>query len=86
MVRPMSISASTPSSSATPSIGSWKLASVAARMTSAARGTPATPLLVSISVSIMVTCWPIVISIPAAWATNTEANDKYSVVPSRLKL
>ena len=50
--------------------------SVPSRMTSDARGTPATPLLVSISVSSIVSCCPIVISMPAAWATKIEASDR----------
>ena len=57
-VRAMSRSVSMPSSSATPSAGRLNVATVPARITSAARGTPATPLLVSISVSIMTSCVP----------------------------
>ena len=41
-----------------PSTGRLNVASVPARITSDARGTPATPLLVSISVSIMTSCVP----------------------------
>ena len=58
----------------------------AARMTSAALGTPATPLLVSISVNIMTSCWPQLSSMPPACAMKIDASDRYSVVPSRLKL
>src|SRR5579864_9186011 len=85
-VRAMSISASTPSSSATPSTGRLKVARVPARITRDARGTAATPLLVSISVNIMVICVPKERWIPAACATNIEASERYSVEPSRLKL
>src|ERR1039457_2536020 len=85
-VRAMSISASTPSRTAAPSMGRWKVVSVPARITSAARGTPATPLLVSMRVSIISSCWPNERVTPAAWATKTEASERYSVVPSRLKL
>ena len=42
-------------------------------MTSEARGTAATPLLVSISVSIITSCWPRPRWMPAAWATKIEA-------------
>ena len=85
-VRAMSIRASMPSSTATPSIGRWKVERVPVRITSAARGTPATPLLVSIKVSIISNCWPNDSRTPAACATKTEASERYSVVPSRLKL
>src|SRR5262249_31066649 len=57
-----------------------------ANTTSAARATPATPLDVSISVTIIVACCPIVRWIPAACATNTDVSDRYSVEPSKLKL
>jgi hypothetical protein len=43
-------------------------------------------LLVSISVSIMTSCWPKVIGTPASCATKTLASERYNVVPSRLKL
>ncbi len=82
----MSSSASTPSSTATPSSGNPNCASVPARITRDARGTPATPLLVTIRVSIMRSCWPTERWIPAACATKTEASDRYRVDPSRLKL
>ena len=75
-----------PSRMAAPSSGRPNCVSVAVSTTSAARGTPATPLLVSISVSIMTSCWPSVSATPASCATNTLASDRYSVVPSRLKL
>jgi len=58
---------------ATPSSGRPKLTSVPERMTSDARGTPATPLEVSMSVSIMTSCWPVLSSTPAAWATKMDA-------------
>ena len=66
--------------------GRWKVAGGGASTTSGARGTPATPLLVSISVSIMISCWPMVIGTPAICATNTLQSERYSVDPSRLKL
>src|SRR5882672_9104981 len=75
-VRPMSMIWSMPSRIAAPSSGRPNCVSVAARTTSAARGTPATPLLVSISVSIITSCWPIVIWTPASCATNTLASDR----------
>src|ERR1019366_4184753 len=59
-VRAISRIASTPSSTAIPSLGRLKVDTVPARMMSAARGTPATPLLVSIRVSIMANCSPVV--------------------------
>src|SRR5436305_296306 len=58
-VRPMSISSSTPKMTATPigpSPAGTNVLSVANRITSDARGTPATPLEVSINVSIIVIC------------------------------
>ena len=51
-----------------------ELASVPERITSDARGTAATPLLVSISVSIMSSCCDSGMSMPAACATNTDAS------------
>ena len=57
-VRAMSIRVSTPKISNTPSFGNPKEAAVAASTTNEARGTPATPLLVNISVSIIKTCVP----------------------------
>jgi hypothetical protein len=53
LVRAMSISASTPRMIATPSSGKPNVVRVPERITSAARGTAATPLLVIMSVSIM---------------------------------
>src|SRR5262249_9112331 len=58
VVRAMSISTSTPRMTAIASSGSPNAASVPERITSDARGTPATPLLVSISVKTMRSCWP----------------------------
>ena len=75
-VRAMSISVSTPRITAIPSIGRLKRASVPARITSDARGTPATPLLVSISVSIITSCVPNGMATSAACATNIAASDK----------
>ena len=40
------------------SVGRWKVAAVANSTTSVARGTPATPLLVNIRVSIITSCVP----------------------------
>src|SRR5580658_4585367 len=85
-VRAMSISASAPSSSATPDSGRPNDASVPARITSEARGTAATPLLVSISVSIIRSCWLSAMWTPAACATKSDAIERYNVLPSRLKL
>ena len=83
-VRAMSISASTPRITATPSSGNPNWANAPDRITSDARGTAATPLLVSISVSIM-SSWVLSgMLMPAACATNTDANARYSVLPSRL--
>src|SRR5205814_4880143 len=76
-VRAISMSASTPSNKATPSTGRLNVASVPARITKDARGTAATPLLVSISVSIIVSCVPKDRWIPAACATNIEASERY---------
>src|SRR5262249_16836069 len=58
IVRPMSSSASIPRIVVTPSSGRPYAASVPVRITRLARGTPATPLLVNISVSIIEICWP----------------------------
>src|SRR5688572_27653844 len=66
--------------------GKWNVAAVAINITNEARGTAATPLLVSINVRPIISCSPNDRSIPAACATNTDANDKYKVVPSRLKV
>ena len=55
-VRAMSINSSTPRIRITPSTGSANDASVPSRITSEARGTPATPFDVSISVSSMTIC------------------------------
>src|SRR6266852_5946490 len=85
-VRAISISSSTPRMTAIPSSGRPKVASVPARITSDARGTPATPLLVSMSVISISSCVPNDKCTPAAWATKTLASDKYNVDPSRLKL
>ena len=73
MVRAMSMSSSTPMMSSTPSSGRSKLTKVPARMTCEARGMPAMPLLVSIKVRSITSCWEIVRWTPAAWATKTEA-------------
>ncbi len=70
----MSMSASTPRITATPASGRPNWVSAPERMTSDARGTAATPLLVSISVSIISSCVPIGMSMLAAWATNTDAS------------
>src|SRR5207249_3972483 len=57
-------------------LGACDRASVAARITSAARGTPATPLLVSIKINSIVICCPIVSSMFAAWATKTAVSER----------
>ena len=57
-VRAMSISASAPRIRATPSIGKSKGGERSGQNHQRARGTAATPLLVSISVSIISSCWP----------------------------
>src|SRR5690606_7396972 len=54
--------------------------------TNVARGTPATPLLVSISVKTITICSPTERSIFAACATKMDANARYNVLPSRLKV
>ena len=72
----MSISVSTPRMTATPAIGRPKLAKVPARITSEARGTPATPLLLSIRVSIMTIWVPKGMWTLAAWATKRAASDR----------
>ena len=82
----MSISSSMPRMMNTGSTGRLNELNVPSRMTSEARGTPATPLLVSISVRSIANCWPIDISMPAACATKIDASDRYRVVPSKLKL
>ncbi len=53
-------------------------------MTSVARGTPATPFDVTISVSIIASCWPKDRCTCAACATVIDASTRYSVDPSRL--
>ena len=55
-VRSMSISASMPRIMNTGSVGKPNEPTVPSRITSAPRGTPATPLLVSISVSSRINC------------------------------
>ena len=72
-VRAISMMASTPRITATASSGRLNIASAPERITSDARGTAATPFDVSISVSIIRICWPSVISMPPAWAANTDA-------------
>ena len=62
--RPMSRNWSMPMIRSRPASGMSKLASVAAITTSEARGTPAMPLLVSISSSSIVICWPNESSMP----------------------
>ena len=73
----MSITLSTARSIAIPaSPGNAKPSQVAAMMTSVARGTPATPFDVSISVSIIVTCDAIESSIFAACAMVSVASTR----------
>src|ERR1051326_3065692 len=57
-VRAMSINWSMPKMIHTGHAGKWNESTVPTRITSIARGTPATPLLVSISVSTITSCWP----------------------------
>src|SRR5205823_2697415 len=66
----------TPKITATPSSGSWKVANVPERITSDARGTAATPLLVSINVSTIGICCARLRWMPAACATNTAARER----------
>src|ERR1017187_4427037 len=75
-VRAMSSTASKPSRMAKPSTGRWNVVSVPTRITSAARGTPATPLLVSIRVNIITNCSPAVMCTLAACATNIDAMER----------
>jgi len=75
-VRAMSMMASAPSSSAIPATGKLNEASVPVSTTIADRGIPATPLLVSISVSIIISCWLTGMWIAAACAMNTEASER----------
>ena len=82
----MSINSSMPKIKNTGSTGKSNMATVPNKITNEARGTPATPLLVSIRVSAITICCSHDNGCPAACATNTEANDRYKVVPSRLKL
>src|SRR5262249_48822299 len=72
-VRAMSMSSSTPRMTITPSTGRLNEASVPRRMTSDARGTPATPFEVSISVSSITICCVNVSCTFAACATKIEA-------------
>src|SRR3990172_3513515 len=85
-VRAMSMSSSMPRMMKMGQTGSPNDAAVPSNITNEARGTPATPLLVTISVSTMNSCSFQVISMPATCATNTDASERYNVVPSRLKL
>ena len=80
----MSMSASTPRMTATASSGKPNIASAPERITSDALGTAATPFDVSMSVSIMSNWLPILMSMPPAWAANTLATARYSVLPSKL--
>ena len=63
-VRPMSRNWSIPMMSSSPASGRPKVGSTAATTTSDARGTPATPLLLTIITSSSVSCCPNDISIP----------------------
>src|SRR5579871_240949 len=75
-VRAMSMNWSMPRISRTGHAGRWKESSVPRRITRTARGTPATPLLVSISVKTMTSCWPKVRYMPAACATKMDASER----------
>src|SRR3984957_13658862 len=84
VVRAMSMNASTPRINATASTGSPNTTTAPDKITNAARGTPATPLLVSMSVSIKTSCRPNDNVRPPAWAANSAATARYNVLPSRL--
>ena len=86
VVRAISIKTSMPSIKNTGVVGSPKLDRVPSNTTSAARETPAVPLLVSINTKHIASCSAIERLMPATWATKTQAIDKYNAVPSRLKL
>ena len=75
-VRPMSISVSMPRSISTAAAGIWKLLATAIRITSVARGTPAMPLLVSMSVARSTICCMTERCRPAAWAANNAAMER----------
>ena len=62
----------------------WKLDNVAAITTRLARGTPAMPFDVTISVRSIATCMPSVSWMPYACAMNSDANVMYIIDPSRL--
>src|SRR5688500_9892750 len=66
--------------------GKLKVLAVAINITNDALGTAATPLLVSIKESPISNCSPNERFIPAACATNTDASERYKVVPSRLNV
>ena len=61
------------------------MGAVAATTTREARGTPATPLLVTMRTSSIVTWVERGRAIPYAWAMKIEANAMYIIEPSRLK-
>ncbi len=82
----MSINWSTPRRRKIGSIGSPSCVAVPMSTTKDPRDTPAIPLLVSMSVSIIMTCWPALRCMPAACATNMAARERYRVPPSMLKL
>ena len=67
-----------------PASGRLKYASVAAMITSDARGTPAMPFDVISRISSIVTCCPIVSSMPYTWPMNSVAKVQYIIEPSRL--
>src|SRR6185437_9693437 len=85
-VRAISINSSIPRIAITGHKGNPNEDTVPNKITKDARGTPATPLLVSINVSPMISWVVNGICMPAACATNTLASDRYKVVPSRLNV
>jgi hypothetical protein len=84
-LRPISRRGSIPSSNAKPASGILNVAKVPAITTKEALGTPAMPLLVSISTSNMLIWVESGKSMPYDWAINSEANVMYIMLPSRLK-
>ena len=70
----MSIRASIPRMMKTGSAGKLNAESMPSRITSVARGTPATPLLVSMSVKTITSCCSHPRCTPAACATKIEAS------------
>jgi hypothetical protein len=85
-VRPISIIASMAKIANAFSGSKPKEATVLTKIKNDAPRIPATPFEVSIKIKHICICCDKVRSTPQACATNTEASDKYKVVPSKLKL